>query len=92
MSNHAEVCAIVFSPSQCSDMPQPDRFQVELTHRDGGPPDTPISGVGQSYHSPEAALAAVLPHARSYAERACNAMWLRIRDAQSQPVFGTLLP
>lgn len=67
-------------------------FQIELTLRDGGDPDTTITGASETYPSAEAALAAVLPHARDYAERACRSLWLRVRDAQAQAVFGTLLP
>lgn len=70
-------------------------FRVELKQRDGSNDNAltaAIAEVAMEYRSAEAALAAVLPQAREYARHSANGLWLRIYDADSQPVFGTLVP
>lgn len=70
-------------------------FRVELKLRDGHDGKaltTAIAELAQDYLSPEAALETVLPLAQRYAEQSRNGLWLRIYDARSQAVFGTLVP
>ncbi|MFK3647436.1 hypothetical protein ACI2IY_03235 [Lysobacter enzymogenes] len=70
-------------------------FRVELKQRDGGDDRAlavAIAEIEQEYRSAEAALKSVLPSARRYAVQARKGLWLRIYDADSQPVFGTLVP
>ncbi|WP_196778918.1 hypothetical protein [Lysobacter silvisoli] len=70
-------------------------FRVELSQRDGNDGKaltSTIAGLAQDYLSPEAALEAVLPLVQQYAIRTRQGLWLRIVDARSQPVFGTLVP
>ncbi|ALN64799.1 MULTISPECIES: hypothetical protein [Lysobacter] len=70
-------------------------FRVELKQRDGSDDSAlavAIAEIAQEYRSAEAALRAVLPQARRYAAHAPKGLWLRIYDADSQPVFGTLVP
>lgn len=70
-------------------------FRVELKQRDGSDDRAlavAIAEIAQEYRSAEAALKSVLPTARKYAALAPKGLWLRIYDADSQPVFGTLVP
>ena len=70
-------------------------FRVELKLRegnDGKALTTSIAELAQVYRSPEAALETVLPLAQRYAQQTRNGLWLRIYDARSQTVFGTLVP
>lgn len=70
-------------------------FRVELKQRDGSDDSAlaaAVAEIAQEYRSAEAALKSVLPSARKYATQARKGLWLRIYDADSQPVFGTLVP
>lgn len=70
-------------------------FRVELKQRDGCEDSAlamVVSEIEQEYRSAEVALRAVLPKARKYAAQAHKGLWLRIYDAESRPVFGTLVP